>query len=229
MRELFINVHFSRQNNVPFGRDDDSQWATASFKRRCAQSRNVICSVRWCAGYAYAKRMLDVQTRLYREDHGCNFVSVVPTNIYGPFDNFNLEDSHVIPGLMHKCLLAKKANTDFVIWGSGSPLRQFIYSEDLGALMVWCLYNYNQPEPLILSVGEEDEISIADVARLIVEAMNFKGNLVFDKTKSDGQYKKTASNKKLLSLHPSFRFTPIKSAIQKTATWFEANYHTARK
>jgi len=180
-------------------------------------------------GYAYAKRMLDVQNRLYNEAYGCKFVSVIPTNIYGPHDNYNLEDSHVIPGLIHKCHIAKEKGTDFVVWGSGKPLRQFIYSEDLGSLFVWVLHNYEQLEPVILSVGEEDEVSIGDVAKLVAEAMNFKGKLIFDTTKADGQFKKTASNKKLMSLNPTFKFTPIKEAVQKSVDWFEKNYKEARK
>jgi len=180
-------------------------------------------------GYAYAKRMLDVQNRLYNELDGSNFVSVIPTNIYGPHDNYNLEDSHVIPGLIHKCHIAKEKGTDFVVWGSGKPLRQFIYSQDLGALFVWVLNNYNDLEPVILSVGEEDEVSIGDVAKMVAEAMNFKGKLIFDTTKADGQFKKTASNKKLMSLYPTFKFTPIKEAVQKSVDWFEQNYATARK
>jgi len=179
-------------------------------------------------GYSYAKRMLDVQSRLYR-DQGHNFVSVIPTNVYGPHDNYNLEDGHVIPGLLHKCYLAKKNNTDLTIWGTGSPLRQFIFSEDMGALIVWTLFNYNDKEPLILSVGEEDEISIAEAARGVAEAMNFTGNVVMDTTKSDGQFKKTASNKKLKSLYPEFKFTPWKEAIKKSADWFNENYEKARK
>ena len=88
------------------------------------------------AGYAYAKRMIDVQNRCYADQHGCKWTSVVPTNIFGPHDNFSIDDGHVLPGLMHKVYKAKRDGGDFTIWGSGTPLRQFIYSEDLGALMV---------------------------------------------------------------------------------------------
>jgi len=163
-------------------------------------------------GYAYAKRNLDILNRLYNEspNNSTKFISVIPTNIFGPHDNYNLEDGHVIPGLIHKCHIAKEKGNDFIIWGSGSPLRQFIYSEDLGALFVWTLRYYEELTPIILSVGEEDEISIGDVAKLVAEGMNFKGNVVFDTSKADGQFKKTASNKKLLSLNPNFKFTPIK-------------------
>ena len=93
-------------------------------------------------------------SRLYAEEYGLNYVSVIPTNIYGPHDNFSIEDGHVVPGLIHKCYLAKKNNTDFTIWGSGKPLRQFIFNVDLGRLMIWSMRQYDSPEPLILSVGE---------------------------------------------------------------------------
>lgn len=180
-------------------------------------------------GYAYAKRMLDVLNRCYHEAHGSQFTSVIPTNIFGPHDNFNMEDGHVIPGLIHKCYLAKKHNTDFVVWGSGTPLRQFIFNEDLGALLVWTLHHYNDPSPLILSVGEEDEVAIRDVANMIGQAMNFQGRIVYDTTKADGQFKKTASNKKLINMVPEFKFTPITEAIAQSVRWFEENFDAARK
>jgi GDP-L-fucose synthase len=180
-------------------------------------------------GYAYAKRMIDVMNRCYNEEYGCNFTSIIPTNIFGPHDNFSIEDGHVIPGLIHKTYLAKKNNTDLTIWGSGRPLRQFIYSLDLARLTVWVLRQYHSPEPIILSVGEEDEVSIADVARYVAEAMHFEGNIVFDTTKSDGQYKKTASNHKLKSLYPDFQFTPIQQGLKEACEWFEAHYEEARK
>ncbi|EAL72442.1 hypothetical protein DDB_G0270184 [Dictyostelium discoideum AX4] len=180
-------------------------------------------------GYAYAKRMIDVLNRAYNEEYGCKFTSVIPTNIYGPHDNYHLTDGHVIPGLIHKTYLAMKNNQDLTIMGTGKPLRQFIYSYDLAKYFVWTLNNYEEMSPLILSVGEEDEISIADVARLITEAMEFKGKLIFDTSKADGQYKKTASNLKLKSLVPDLTFTPIQQAIKESCQWFIDNYETARK
>jgi len=180
-------------------------------------------------GYAYAKRMIDVLNRCYNEEYGCHFTSIIPTNIFGPHDNWNLEDSHVIPGLIHKCYLSQKKKGDFVIWGSGKPLRQFIYSHDLGRLILWCLDNYDSSEPIITSVGEEDEVSIKQIAEMVAKAMNFQGNITFDLTKSDGQYKKTASNKKLMTLYPEFKFTPIDQALKETVEWFLQNYDTIRK
>ena len=90
----------------------------------------------------------------------------------------------MIPGLIHKCYTAQQTGTDFVIWGSGTPLRQFIYSGDLAALTVWTLRSYDSIEPIILSVGEEEEVSIRDVALMVAEAMEFKGNVVFDTSKA---------------------------------------------
>ena len=185
-------------------------------------------------GYAYAKRMIDVINRCYNQQHGCMFTSVVPTNIFGPHDNFSIQDGHVLPGLMHKCLLAKKRHAagepgDFCIWGSGTPLRQFIYSEDLGALMVWTLRSYDSIEPLILSVPESAEVSIKEAAMSVVEGMRYNGEVIFDTSKSDGQHKKTACNDKLMGLHPEFKFTPFREAVAKTCKWFEENYETARK
>ena len=129
-------------------------------------------------GYAFAKRMIDTLNRCYKDQYGCNFTSVVPCNVYGKHDNFNVVKGHVIPGLVHKCYLAKQNNEDFVIWGSGAPLRQFIYNEDLGELIVWIMRNYNSVEPVILSVGAEEECSIKDVAMGVAEAMKFQGRVV---------------------------------------------------
>ena len=179
--------------------------------------------------YAYAKRMIDVQNRIYHSEYGCNFTSVIPTNVYGPHDNWHLTESHVVPGLIHKLYLAKKNNTAFTAMGTGKPLRQFIFSRDLARLFIWTLNSYESPAPIILSVSEDDEISIKDVVDTVVEAMDFKGEVHWDTTKADGQYKKTASNEKLMKLHPNFKFTPFREGIKETVEWFNKNYETARK
>ena len=180
-------------------------------------------------GYAMAKRMIDTLNRCYKDQYGCNFTSVIPTNIYGPHDNYNLENSHVLPGLTHKCYNAQKKGENLTVMGSGTPLRQFIYSRDLAKLMVWTLWDYNDPEPIILSVGEEDEISIKQAVEGVVKAMKFEGELVFDTTKADGQFKKTADNKKLRSLLPDFKFTPFDEGMKESVEWFVANYDSVRK
>tara|TARA_R110000823_G_scaffold308873_2_gene432728 strand:+ start:4267 stop:5166 length:900 start_codon:yes stop_codon:yes gene_type:complete len=176
-------------------------------------------------GYAYAKRMLDVQSRAIATQYGLNYSCVIPTNIYGPKDNFSLKTGHVIPSLIHKCYLAKRDNTDFVVWGSGKPLREFIYSQDVGKLVQLLL---NIPfDSVILSPSEE--VSIGRVAEIIANAMGFKGKIVYDTTKSDGQFRKPTCNNKLRSLIPDFNFTPLEEGIQFTVDWFKENYQTCRK
>ncbi|KDQ50973.1 hypothetical protein JAAARDRAFT_164231 [Jaapia argillacea MUCL 33604] len=179
-------------------------------------------------GYAHSKRLVDVMNHAYKEEFGCNFTSAIPTNIFGPNDNFDLEDSHVIPGLIHKCYLAKKNGTPFVVSGTGKPLRQFIYSYDLAKMFIWMLREYDDVEPIILSVGEDEEVSIKQVADAIVKAMGFKGEYTFDTTRADGQYRKPASNAKLLKLMGGFEFTPFDTALNDTVKWFVESYDKAR-
>ena len=177
--------------------------------------------------YAYAKRMIDVQNRAYNEQYGTNYVSVVPTNIYGPNDSFNLETGHVLPSLLHKCYLAKRDNTDFVVWGSGTPMREFIYSKDIAKIIEQLLYKYDDNEPVILSPMKET--SIKELVDIIVEKFNFKGKVVFDRSKPDGQQRKPSDNSKLLSYLPDFKFIPLEKGIEKTIKWFEKNYEVIRK
>jgi GDP-L-fucose synthase len=196
--------------------------------------------------YAYAKRMLEVQSRCHNEQYGSNFVCVIPTNIYGPYDNFNLDDAHVIPALIHKCYLAKQQGVPLVVAGSGAPLRQFIYSRDLAYLMIWVLEHYDATSDdlsaggaggsagagtLILSVDPTDEISIRQVVQHITDAIGFDNDIVYDTTQADGQFKKTADNSKFKRLYGSseFAFTPVRQGLRETVQWFVQNYHNARK
>lgn len=117
----------------------------------------------------------------------------------------------------------------FTVYGSGKPLRQFIYSHDLAHLIIWVLDNYESVDPIILSVGEEAEVSIGQLAQSIAKAFDFRGKIEFDTTKADGQFKKTASNNKLRNLHPTFKFTNFDQAIKDSVTWFIDNYSIARK
>lgn len=178
-------------------------------------------------GYAYAKRMLDIHNQVYREQYGLNYYCIIPTNIYGPNDNYSLTDGHVIPALIHKCYLAKLNNQQFIVKGSGTPLRQFIYSIDLAKLIIQCIEN-NVNKNIILSVSEEDEISIKDVSLEISKVFNYP-NIVFDSKYSDGQYKKTADNSKLLKLFPDFKFTPFSLGIKESVDWFIENFENCRK
>lgn len=177
--------------------------------------------------YAYAKRMADIQIRAYREQYGINYTSVIPTNIYGPNDNFSLEHGHVMPMLIHKLYKAKRDGTDFTVWGSGKPLREFIYSKDIARLAEWAVRNYNETEPIIF--GTSEEVSIKDMVDLLIQEFNFKGKVIFDKDKPEGQFRKPSDNSKLKSYLPDFEFTPFEQGIKETVKWFIENYETARK
>jgi GDP-L-fucose synthase len=177
--------------------------------------------------YAYAKRMTDIQIRAYKEQYGLNYKSVIPSNIYGPNDNYDIINGHVLPSLIHKCFLARENNTPLTIWGSGKPLREFIFSRDVAKLTEWVLENYNEDEPIILSTSEE--ISIMDIVDMIVELMNFKGEVIFDSTKPDGQFRKPSDNSKIKHYLPDFKFTPIYDGLKETIEYFEKNYNLIRK
>ena len=177
--------------------------------------------------YAYAKRMSDIQIQAYREQFGCEYFSVIPTNIYGPGDNYNLQNGHVVPTLIHKFYLAKKNNTPVEIWGTGKPLREFIYSEDVANLTSRLLENYSGSDPVILSTSQE--VSIAELAEIIKNSINYKGKIIYQKEKPDGQFRKPSDNSVIKDLFPDFKFTPIEEGIQKSIDWFERNYREARK
>jgi len=180
-------------------------------------------------GYAYAKRMLEIHSKKYCEEFKDNFICIIPTNIYGENDNFSLEDGHVIPALIHKCYLAKNNDEKFVVRGSGKALRQFIYSKDLAELIMWVLDKYDDRENIILSVSEKDEVSIEYVARLIAKNFEYEHMIDFDVSYSDGQYKKTADNTKLINKYGDYKFTTIEEGIKNSVLWFCNNYDVCRK
>ena len=177
-------------------------------------------------GYAYAKRMLAVQCLTYNQQYGTNFVPVIPTNIYGPNDQFNLENSHVVPALIYKMWTAKLEKKPMVVWGSGTPQREFIYSQDIARLCLDLLDYYESTEPIILSTGVEH--SIKDLVFTIAKAMDFKGDIIFDTSKPEGQFRKPSDNTPLRRLFPDFQFTPLDEGITKTVRWFADNYPNVR-
>ena len=176
--------------------------------------------------YAYAKRMLEVHCRAYRETFGDDFICVSPTNIYGPHDNFDLEEGHVLPSLIHKCRLAKQAGKPFVVRGSGTPLRQFIFSQDVGALILRLLELETCPAHVILSVPESHEVSIRRAGELIAREMDYENALTFDASYSDGQHKKTVSSTKIMELFPDFQFTSLEEGLNQTIRWFNDHYNS---
>lgn len=177
--------------------------------------------------YAYAKRMAEVQVQAYNKQYGTKYFCVIPTNIYGPNDNFDLENGHVIPMLIHKCYLAKINGTPFEVWGSGTPLREFIHSEDVANIIDLLIEKYDATEPVIIS--NPKEYSIKEVVELIVKYMDFKGELVWLSDKPDGQYRKPSSNQKLKSIIGEYNFISLEEGLKSTIDWFNKNYETIRK
>jgi len=178
-------------------------------------------------GYAYAKRMLDVQSRAYRQQYGCNFITAIPNNLYGRNDNFDLNSGHVVPSLIRKFYEAKAQGKDSVeIWGTGQPLREFTYARDAAQIIVWLAKNYNYPEPL--NIGNPEQVSIRALSELIAEEIQFEGKIIFNTEKPDGQYKKPSSNEKLKLAGCNVVYTPLKQGIKETVAHFKQAYPKLR-
>jgi len=172
-------------------------------------------------GYAYAKRLLGYQTSIFGNMiPESNWISIVPTNLYGSNDNFNLNDSHLIPALIRKAYDASISGGDFVVWGDGTPLRQFVYSDDMAQIILWAIDNWKSDVPL-MAVNEK-EYSIKEVAMIIANRFGIPENkVIFDKTKPNGQFRKPAK-----SDVNWFEFTPLEEGLNKTIDWFIENYNT---
>lgn len=184
-------------------------------------------------GYAYAKRILDVYCKEMNKIEDYNYICIIPTNIYGEHDNFNLKNAHVIPALIHKCYLAKLKKEPFVISGSGKALRQFIYAGDLAKIIHFLVKKIQMKvnlsfQNIICSPEEKSEISIKYIVEKISSIFEYD-NIVFNKNCSDGQYKKSVSNEILKNTIPEFQFSNFDNCLINTINWFTSNYESARK
>ena len=178
-------------------------------------------------GYAYAKRMLEVQSRAYRQQHGCNFISVIPNNLYGSNDNYDLNSGHVIPALIrkfHESML--EGRNEVVVWGTGLPIREFTFAKDAAEIILWLAENYDGEEPV--NIGNPDSISIKHLSLMIGEEIGFEGYVRFDASKPDGQYEKPSSNEKLRSLGWSGEYTPLREGLRETIKSFVSRYPKVR-
>lgn len=177
--------------------------------------------------YAYSKRMIDVQSRAYRQQYGCNFITVIPNNIFGTHDNFDLKNSHVIPALVRKIYEAKNFGKEIILWGDGKPLREFTYAADMAKTILFLLKNYNLPEPI--NVGNTKEYSIKQISELICKIYDYNGEIKWDTSAPRGQFRKPSSDKKLIELgwDPQ-AYTGLEQSLIEVCTWFEDNYHSAR-
>jgi len=134
-----------------------------------------------------------------RKQHGCDFISAMPTNLYGPGDNYDLETSHVLPAMIHRFHLARvRGDKTVTCWGTGSPLREFLYSDDLARALVFLMKHYSEVSHI--NVGSSIEIPIRDLARQVADAVGFKGEIVWDSSRPDGTPRKLMDNSRLLSM-----------------------------
>ncbi|MFI5405150.1 MAG: NAD-dependent epimerase/dehydratase family protein [Nitrososphaerales archaeon] len=176
--------------------------------------------------YAFSKRMLQVQSRIYYEEFGLKYNVILPCNLYGGrWDSFSLEHGHVIGSLIHRCFLAQRDNTDFCIWGDGTARRQFVYADDINLITFWALQHYLDKEPLIIAPPESH--TIKEVGYMIVDAFKFKGRVVFQEDKPQGQKVRLLSPEKFLSLKKHV-FMPLDKGIANTVDQFLTHYPNLR-
>jgi len=173
-------------------------------------------------GYAYAKRMLEVHSRAIRQQYGLKYITAIPNNIYGPNDNFDLENGHVVPAIIRKM----HENKYPILWGTGAPLREFTYSEDVARALLLLVENYDEELPI--NIGNTNQYSIKEVAESISQHFNNVENIIWDTSKPEGQFKKPSSNKKFIDLFPNFCYTEMDIGLERTINWFKNNYPNIR-
>jgi GDP-L-fucose synthase len=173
------------------------------------------------APYGLAKKMLLVQAQSYRQQYGYNAIFLLPVNLYGPRDNFDLKSSHVIPALIRKCIEAREAGEDeVVVWGDGSPSREFVYAEDAAEGILLAAEKYNGAEPV--NIGSGFEIRIKDLAELIARLSDFRGKIVFDPDKPNGQPRRALD---VSRAEKEFGFKAIigfEEGLRRTIEWYES-------
>jgi GDP-L-fucose synthase len=200
-------------------------------------------------GYSYSKRLLSTGSKLLTECSDLYVVNLIPTNLIGKNDNYNLHDSHVLPALIHKCFIAKKnlekkscksidnfnsvsdTSCKLIIKGTGLSLRQFVYDSDLGRIIlnfVDCKLE-KQFNQLIVGPSIKEEITIKELVNKIVKEFGFNGEIIYDSNFSNGQSKKTVDDSELLKYIPDFKFTPLDIALKETIKYFIKNYDMVRK
>ena len=174
------------------------------------------------APYGLAKKMMLVQSQAYRDQYGYNSIFLIPVNLYGPRDNFNLETSHVIPALIRKCVDAQVKNAPNIdVWGDGSPTREFLYVEDAAEGILSAAEHYSSSDPINLGSGRE--ISIKDLAELITELTGYQGELKWDTSKPNGQPRRALNTDKAEEQFGFKAKTLFREGLQKTVQWYLEN------
>jgi len=173
------------------------------------------------APYGIAKKTLLVQAQAYREQYGLNAIYLLPVNLYGPGDNFDLEDSHVIPALIRKCVEAVNSDSrEITVWGTGKPTREFLYVQDCARGIVQAALFYDEPEPVNLGSGEE--ISIKDLVQVIARVSGFGGKINWDPARPDGQPRRCLDTERAGKFGFSARVS-LEEGLARTVQWYKEN------
>jgi GDP-L-fucose synthase len=179
------------------------------------------------APYGIAKKALLTMCQAYREQYGLNAIYVLPVNLYGPGDNFDLHTSHVIPALIRKCVEARqRGDGQIVAWGTGAASREFLYVEDCAEGLVLSLEKYDSPDPMNLGSGRE--VTIKHLMEMVAQAARFEGKIVWDVSKPDGQPRRCLNVSRAEKAVGFRAQTPLETGLRQTVEWFEQNRATAR-
>ncbi|WP_314306247.1 GDP-L-fucose synthase [Brevibacillus parabrevis] len=171
------------------------------------------------APYGLAKKMMLVQSQAYREQYGFNSIFLLPVNLYGPHDNFDLDSSHVIPAIIRKCLEAKAAKqNEIVLWGTGNVTREFIYVQDAARAIVLATEKYDSSDPV--NIGSGEEMTIAELASTIQKLCGYEGRIVWDASKPDGQPRRKLATDKARDAFGFTATTPLLAGLQQTIDWY---------
>jgi len=174
------------------------------------------------APYGLAKKMMLVQSQSYREQYGFNSIFLLPVNLYGPRDNFNLASSHVIPALIRKSIEAQeRGEMEMVAWGDGSPTREFLYVEDAADGILTATEKYNESEPV--NLGSGNEISIKDLTEMIIHLTGYQGRLIWDTSKPNGQPRRGLDVTRAREKFGWQARTPFEDGMKRTIEWFRTN------
>jgi len=172
------------------------------------------------APYGLAKKMLLVQAQAYREQYGFNAIYLLPVNLYGPGDNIDLHNSHVIPAMIRKCVDAREANAKSVeVWGTGTPTREFLYVDDAARAIVLAAEKYEKKDPV--NVGSSEEISIKDLIHLIAELTGYQGEIAWDRTKPDGQPRRKLNVERAWKEFGFRSSTQFRAGLAETIRWYQ--------
>lgn len=179
------------------------------------------------ASYGLAKKMLLVQAQSYRQQYGFNSIVLLPVNLYGPRDNFDLETSHVIPALIRKCCEAQERGASHIaVWGDGSPTREFLYVEDAAEAILLAAEHYSGPDPVNLGSGRE--ISIKDLVCLIARLSDYKGQVMWDASKPNGQPRRLLDTGKAEKLFGFRVQVPFEEGLRRTVAWYKQSKRDAQ-